>query len=73
MINLSEGGASLSGAPALLPGVGGSLNMDGVRSAIPFVVRSADGGVLHVSFDADAGTLAALQPLLGQLSRREAA
>jgi hypothetical protein len=51
--NLSEGGAMIDGALELAPGIPGTLTIDGVPMALPFRVRDAHTGAVHVKFDLD--------------------
>ena len=51
--NMSEGGAMIDGALELAPGTPGTLTIDGVPVALPFRVRDAHAGALHVKFDLD--------------------
>jgi methyl-accepting chemotaxis protein len=56
IIDLSMGGASITGGPAVPAGTRGSLDADRVGVPLPFVVRSAAGGTLHIQFDLDTAT-----------------
>ncbi len=72
VVDLSEGGARIAGGPAMTPGAGGSLMLDGGGGPLPFVVRHAGEGLLHVAFRLDqAGTARLLGVLEGK--RRNAA
>jgi ABC-type transporter Mla subunit MlaD len=60
--NLSEGGAMIDGALELAPGSSGNLSVDGVPTALPFRVRDAHAGAVHVKFDLDEAQAAAFRP-----------
>jgi hypothetical protein len=73
VIDLSEGGASIADAPAIPAGASGSLALAAVGSPLPFTVRHAENGVLHVVFRLDeAGTLQLRSVLAGIATRRAA-
>ena len=69
--DISAGGASISGVDDLAVGTHGTLRLDGVAAAVAFEVRSTGRGTLHVAFDA--GSSAALRPLIERLGVRQAA
>jgi len=73
VIDLSEGGARIQGAAALPIGARGTLELDGVRPALPFTVRDADGLMLGVTFELDLTATAGLRPVLERLASRPAA
>jgi hypothetical protein len=73
VVDLSEGGASVRGAPDLPAGARGVLRLDGAAVPLPCVVREAEGGALHLAFAPDEAAAAALRPLLQRLSLRQAA
>ena len=50
LINVSETGAQIRCSPELGIGETGSLKLDGITAAIPFVVRGKKGDSLHVEF-----------------------
>jgi CheY-like chemotaxis protein len=68
VIDFSEGGARVRSGLSLPYGARGSLYVDGVDIALPFVVRGADDG-LHLMFELDAATTARLKPVVGQLGQ----
>jgi methyl-accepting chemotaxis protein len=72
VVDLSEGGARIAGAPALTPGASGSLTLDGSGLPLPFVVRHAGDGLLHVSFRLDQAGTARLREVLEGTGRRAA-
>jgi methyl-accepting chemotaxis protein len=49
--NLSEEGAMIDDTLDLAPGIPGTLTIDGVPAALPFRVRDAHAGAVHVRFD----------------------
>jgi methyl-accepting chemotaxis protein len=73
VVDLSAGGARVCGAPDLSAGARGVLRLDGVAVPLPCIVREAEGGVLRLAFDLDEAAAAALRPVLGRLSFRQAA
>jgi methyl-accepting chemotaxis protein len=71
VVDLSEGGASIAGAVALTVGASGSLVLAGSGSPMPFTVKHADSGLLHVVFRLDeAGTQQLRSALSGIETRR---
>ncbi len=70
---LSEGGACLSGGPALGIGDRGTLRLEGVSSALPFTVRDQADGMLHVAFDLTEAQSSALRAVLDRVGQRRAA
>jgi uncharacterized coiled-coil DUF342 family protein len=73
LIDLSATGASLRSAEHLLPGVTGTLQIDGVSFPLPFTVRGAGDGVSHLAFRLDEATATAFEPMPERLARRRAA
>jgi methyl-accepting chemotaxis protein len=71
--DLSEGGVSLHGAPALPPGTSGRLHFDAVALPLSFVVRDADADGLHLSFNLDAAAAGDFRRILPRLASRQAA
>ena len=71
--DLSEGGACLSGGPALGIGDRGSLRLEGLPSALPFAVRDQADGKMHVAFDLTVAQSTALRSVLGRAGERRAA
>jgi hypothetical protein len=71
--DLAEGGACVSGAPAMPAGSRGALRLDGVSAPLPCIVRSADADGLHLAFELDDAAAAALRPVLDRLELRRAA
>jgi hypothetical protein len=73
VIDLSDGGAHVVGGPALAIGSRGTLGLDGAGFALPFRVRSSDGGSLRLEFDLDGATKALFRGMPERLARRPAA
>jgi len=73
LVNLSEGGAAISGAAGLQVGTRGFLETDRIGMRLPFVVRSDRDDMLHVQFDMSEAETQRLVTTLGQLGLREAA
>ncbi len=71
--DLSAGGASLRGGPALQPAASAMLHLDRFSIVLPVTVRSAEEGVLHLMFTPDAATTKRLWQVLEDLDRRQAA
>lgn len=72
-VDLSEGGAAISGGPALAVGTRGMLDVDQVGMKIPFVVRAADETMQHLAFELDEAAVPRLVHMLGQVGLRSAA
>ena len=51
LVDISEAGAQLSCSSGMRSGEKGSLNLDGLRLPLPFVVRARQGEALHVEFE----------------------
>jgi methyl-accepting chemotaxis protein len=71
--DLSEGGACLRGASEVTPGTCGSLRLDGVAAALPWVALTTDSYGLHLSFQLDPTAAAAIRPVLERFALRPAA
>jgi methyl-accepting chemotaxis protein len=71
--DVSVGGAAVSGVTDLSEGSRGTLELDGVKAALPFVVRSADGTTAHVSFELDATAAGMLEQALDRMELPHAA
>jgi methyl-accepting chemotaxis protein len=67
--NLSEGGAMVDGDWALPAGTVGSLAIDGVSAPLPFRVRDAHAGAVHVRFELDEDQAAAFRPNFLRLTK----
>ncbi len=73
VVNLSEGGAQVSGGPALLSAIEGTLSMAGADYELPFVVRRSQDGMLGLGFMLDKATQERLDATLEELQKRRAA
>ncbi|HUB12152.1 MAG TPA: methyl-accepting chemotaxis protein [Acetobacteraceae bacterium] len=73
IMDLSDKGAALTGAPALPAGTRGSLSADALGMPLPFVVRDSDGELLHLAFELDAAAAARFQGTAARLAQRRAA
>jgi methyl-accepting chemotaxis protein len=67
VINLSEGGAQLTGAPDLEVGSGGSLAIQGFDGTLPYIVKGSTAASLRVAFILDDAATTALERLLQRL------
>ena len=73
VLDLSEGGASIAGAPAMADGANGSVRLEGAGAALSFTVRHTDNGVLHVAFREDAAGTGQVRSLLNHIEGKQAA
>jgi methyl-accepting chemotaxis protein len=73
VVNLSDRGAHLRGAPALPAEKTGTITIDGVGFPLPFVVRLSEGDALHVEFVLDEATAAKLDGTAERLAQRRRA
>jgi methyl-accepting chemotaxis protein len=71
--DLSEVGASVRDAPPAPVGARGTLSLAGLGYKLPFVVRSAEDGVLHVGFALDAADAARFGLFVNDVAARQAA
>jgi methyl-accepting chemotaxis protein len=71
--DLSEGGACMRGAPDQPVGTRGTLRVDGVAAALPYIARATDGQELHVAFVLDAAGRTAVRAVMERFARRLAA
>jgi methyl-accepting chemotaxis protein len=71
--DLSDGGANIEAGPAMQPGDRGVLRLSGIGFDLPFTVRHAADGALHVAFALDAATAASFHTVVEQLGQRPAA
>ena len=70
---ISQGGAQVRGGSPLKSGSHGTLQLEGVSLALPFVVRSSVTDTMQVAFELDAATAARFAPALQRLTLRLAA
>ena len=74
LVDLSLGGAAISGVPTLRGGASGALEVPGLGQPVRFAVRSLDAqGVAHVQFQLDAATTGAVGAFVARLAQRQAA
>jgi methyl-accepting chemotaxis protein len=71
--DLSERGACVLGHAAVAVGTRGTLTLDGIDFALPFIVRSADSGGLHLAFELDAATAVRFRSMPERLTANRAA
>jgi len=71
--DLSDGGAHVTGGPALSVGACGTLSLEGVGFPLPFSVKASSGGSLHLAFALDATTAAAFRGVAQRLAQPRAA
>jgi methyl-accepting chemotaxis protein len=73
VVDLSDGGARVTGGGMLPVGTRGTLTVDGVGLPLPFAVRSTESGALHLAFMLDTVSLGSLRGVLERLAARRAA
>jgi hypothetical protein len=73
VVDLSNAGAHVRGSAALLPGDRGTLAIDGVAFALPFIVSHDEDGAWGLTFTFDDATAAKFAGVPERLSRRRAA
>lgn len=73
LIDISAGGAALVGIEGVQAGMSGNLRVPGVGFELPFTIRDASEGVLHVSFNLDQDMATRFSAVPEQLGRRKAA
>jgi methyl-accepting chemotaxis protein len=73
VVDLSDGGAHVTGGVALAAGSRGALTIDGVGFPLPFMVKSGEAGALHLEFTLDAATAASFRGVPERLAGRKAA
>ena len=72
--DLSEGGAQITGAPALRKGESGTIALHDLAMPLSFVARGSDHeGALHVAFVENEAARIAVAALLDRLGRSAAA
>ncbi|MFL5283092.1 MAG: methyl-accepting chemotaxis protein, partial [Rhodopila sp.] len=70
IVDISEGGVRLSGVADLPGGANGTLHIDGVRSALPFVLLGTDDGNTRLSFRLDETARREVQALINRIDRK---
>jgi hypothetical protein len=73
VVDLSETGARIEGTRKLPAGTRGTLDLQGVGFALPFVVGNVDQGGLGLSLILDGVTTAQLKAALERVETRQAA
>ncbi len=73
VVDLSETGARIEGTPKLPAGTRGTLDLQDVGFALPFVVGNVDEGGLGLSLILDGATAAQLKAALERVETRQAA
>jgi methyl-accepting chemotaxis protein len=73
VVQISEGGAAIRGAPSLPPGARATVRLDSNGLALPCTVRASEDNTLYVMFELDAATNAQFKSSLERLARRQAA
>lgn len=73
IVNLSEHGGYVRGGPTVAEGTRGSLAVTGFDMPLPFQVRAAGDGQLHVMFELDAATAAKFRSVPKNLAAHRAA
>jgi hypothetical protein len=74
LVDLSQGGAAISGVPTLRVSSSGALEVPGLGQPVRFTVRSLDPqGVAHVQFQLDTATTGAVGAFVARLAQRQAA
>jgi len=71
--DLSEHGGQVVGGPTVPEGTRGSLTVTGFDMPLPFNVRAAADGQLHVLFELDAATAAKFRSMPERLTVQRAA
>ena len=73
IVDLSEHGGQVRGGPTVPEGTRGSLTLTGFDAPLPFNVRAAADGQLHILFEVDAATAAKFRSVPERLTTRRAA
>jgi methyl-accepting chemotaxis protein len=73
VVDWSDTGAQVAGAPAIPAGTSGMIDINGVGFALPFVVRRGDAGALHVAFTPDEADAVRFGGLPARMAGRQAA
>jgi hypothetical protein len=73
VVDLSEHGCLVHGAPAVPKGSRGTLTLDGVDFPLPFHVMASDARALRLEFDLDAATGAMFRAIPERMSARQTA
>ena len=73
LIDLSESGARVQCGEELAVGTRGTLGLDGVAAALPFIVRDTSGAVLGIGFELAPTATTVLRQMLDRLASGRAA
>ena len=73
LVDISEGGACIATASPMRVGETGTLEVSGIGSPLPFVVRSIESDRLHVAFSLTAATTASVTSFVEELRRKKLA
>jgi methyl-accepting chemotaxis protein len=73
VVQISEGGAAIRGAPSLPSGTHATVRLDSNGLALPCTVRTSEDNALFVMFELDAATKAQFKRTLERLAGRPAA
>jgi methyl-accepting chemotaxis protein len=73
VVDISVGGAAITGAPPLRVATRGNLEVDGIGVPLPFSVLSTSDATLRVGFSLDVASAGRLEQALDQLQSRQAA
>jgi methyl-accepting chemotaxis protein len=73
VFDISENGASVHGAPLLNRGARGTLQLEGIGSVLPYIVRDSEDDTLHLAFELDDATRAKLKPFIERFAQGRAA
>jgi methyl-accepting chemotaxis protein len=73
VVDISQSGARIQDGPACEPGDRGTLRLDAIDYALPFVVRGGQNGALHLEFALDEETTARFRLMPERLAQGAAA
>jgi hypothetical protein len=73
LVDLSAGGAYMTGAPDAPGGTRGTLTVEGIGMSLPFTVRASRRGELHVAFTLEATEAARFAQIIAGLRTQRAA
>jgi methyl-accepting chemotaxis protein len=73
LTNISEGGVSVTGSPALPVGSRGTLEADRIGMKLPFIVRAWENDTLHLAFEMAQADVPKFARILRQLGLQRAA
>ncbi len=73
VVDFSEGGAQVANGPSLSIGISGTLHIEGLGMPVPFTVRHAEVGALHLAFAVDEPARVRIRSFGEQVTGRQAA